>query len=34
MILGVGLVDFEEGKSFDEFIRIRLPWKKQNLKIR
>lgn len=33
MILGAGLVDFEEGKSFDEFIRIRLPWKKQNLKI-
>lgn len=33
MILGVGLIDFESGKSFDEFIRIRLPWKKQNLKI-
>lgn len=34
MILGAGLIDFESGKSFDEFIRIRLPWKKQNLKIR
>lgn len=34
MILGVGLVDFEKGASFDEFLRIRLPWKKQNLKIR
>ena len=33
MILGAGLIDFESGKSFDEFIRIRLPWKKQNLKI-
>lgn len=33
MILGVGLVDFEEGKSFDEFIRIRLPWNKENKKI-
>ena len=34
IILGAGLIDFESGKSFDEFIRIRLPWKKQNLKIR
>ena len=33
MILGQGIVDFESGKSFDEFVRIRLPWKKQNLKI-
>ena len=33
IILGVGLVDFEEGKSFDEFIRIRLPWNKENKKI-
>ena len=33
MILGVGLVDFEEGKSFDEFIRIRLPWNKENKKV-
>ena len=33
MILGVGLVDFEEGKTFDEFIRIRLPWNKENKKI-
>ena len=33
MILGVGLVDFEEGKSFDEFVRIRLPWNKENKKI-
>lgn len=33
MILGAGLIDFEEGKSFDEFVRIRLPWKKENLKI-
>ena len=33
MILGAGLVDFEEGKSFDEFIRIRLPWNKENKKI-
>lgn len=33
MILGAGLIDFKSGKSFDEFIRIRLPWKKQNLKI-
>ena len=33
MILGVGLVDFENGKSFDEFIRIRLPWNKENKKI-
>lgn len=33
MILGTGLVDFEEGKSFDEFIRIRLPWNKENKKI-
>lgn len=33
MILGAGLIDFEEGKSFDEFVRIRLSWKKENLKI-
>lgn len=33
MILGQGLVDFEEGKSFDEFIRIRLPWNKENKKV-
>ena len=33
MVLGTGLIDFEEGKSFDEFVRIRLPWKKENLKI-
>ena len=33
MILGQGLVDFEEGKTFDEFIRIRLPWNKENKKV-
>ena len=33
MILGAGLVDFEKGKSFDEFIRIRLPWNKENKKV-
>ena len=33
MILGAGLVDFEEGRSFDEFIRIRLPWNRENKKI-
>ena len=33
MILGAGLIDFESGKSFDEFIRIRLPWNKENKKI-
>lgn len=33
MILGQGIIDFESGKSFDEFVRIRLPWKKENLKI-
>lgn len=33
MILGQGIVDFKEGNEFDEFVRIRLPWKKQNLKI-
>ena len=33
MILGQGLVDFEEGKTFDEFIRIRLPWNRENKKI-
>ena len=33
MILGAGLIDFESGKSFDEFIRIRLPWNKENKKV-
>ena len=33
MLLGAGLVDFENGKSFDEFIRIRLPWNKENKKV-
>ena len=33
MILGAGLVDFEKGKSFDKFIRIRLPWNKENKKV-
>ena len=33
MILGQNLIDFENGKSFDEFIRIRLPWNKENKKI-
>lgn len=33
MILGQGLIDFEEGRSFDEFVRIRLPWNKENKKI-
>lgn len=33
MILCQNLIDFENGKSFDEFIRIRLPWNKENKKI-
>ena len=33
MILGQNLIDFENGKSFDEFVRIRLPWNKENKKI-
>lgn len=33
MIFGQGLIDFEEGRSFDEFIRIRLPWNRENKKI-
>ena len=33
MILGQGLIDFEESRSFDEFIRIRLPWNRENKKI-
>lgn len=33
MILGQGIADLESGKSFDEFVRIRLPWNKENKKI-
>ena len=33
MIFGAGLINFESGKFFDEFIRIRLPWNKENKKI-